>query len=126
MSPERSSAPSILPSQSLSSPSQISTPPLVRSHWYSQPVAYELSRSQKHAPGPEQSHASISHCVLASAQGMAPELTHFDTAWSALHARPHLPQSTMLVQRSTSSSFTPSQSSSFLLQIESSFADLTQ
>ena len=82
-SPERSSASSILPSQSLSRPSpQISTPPLVRSHWYSQPVAYGAVEVPPAVAGPLQSHA-ISHCVFAGVAGRpAPACSQCGVPWS--------------------------------------------
>jgi len=53
---------------------------------------------------------------------MAPLLTHVGVPWSTTQLPPHLPQSVVLVQSATSSSFTPSQSSSLLLHTESSVA----
>src|SRR6185369_3384827 len=123
---EVSSAPSILPLQSLSMPSpQISTGP-VGSHWYSQPLANEPSTSCQQSPGPLQSQVSISHCVLVVSHAAVPVCTHFAVPWSATQLRPQAPQFCASLQRSTPSSLTPLQSSSRLSHVVSSSAILTQ
>ena len=97
---------------------QISTPPFVEVHWYSQPVAYGAVEV---VPQPGL-HCWILHCVFAGVQASpAPAVvSHAGVPLMTTQVLPHLPQSVVLVQRSTSSSFTPSQSSSLLLQSASS------
>src|SRR4051812_36589736 len=92
-SPLRSSAASILPSQSLSRPTQISTPPLVMSHAYSQPVATDLSASHQQSPGPLQAHFAMVHAVLEVSQGGPPEGVQAGVPWSTTQLWPHWPQS---------------------------------
>src|SRR5262249_4896126 len=111
-SPDRSSAASMSPSQSLSMPSQISTPLFVGQQLYSQPVATIPSRSCQQLFMSVQSQLAITHAVLVLSQLPPPVCLHCGVPWSTTQLFPHLPQSLRLVQRSTSSSFTPSQSSS--------------
>ncbi len=107
-------------------PSQISTPPLVRSHWYSQPLAPMPSRSHQQSPGPLQAQAATWHWVLLLSQAPAPECTHVAVPWRTTQLFPHLPQFAVSVQTSTPSSCTPLQSSSLWLQVASVLDVLTQ
>ena len=62
----------------------------------------------------------LPHWVLEVSQGGAPAWTQAVEPWRTTQLWPQPPQSVVLLQRSTSSSLTPSQSSSLLLQTESS------
>ena len=65
--------------------------------------------------------------VVAPVQGIPPSFTHFDVAWIALQARPHLPQSVTLSCRvDVLVPFGRRSRRPCGLQTASSFADLTQ
>jgi hypothetical protein len=85
---------STAPSQSLSTPSQVSTPPPVGLHWYSQPGT---AGSTSTKPG---SHAATSHAPAWQSA----------LAWSRLQTLPQRPQLFSSVVRLKSSSIALSQS----------------